>query len=293
MKKDLQREHIQSTLDECTGDTRATWKELNKLWPTKSKQNHIMQIDQDTDAAAMANLFNTHVATVDQRLKDALPPLNENEFGYVPNAAGLEIGLCSSADVYNLMKGLSNSNACGVDGITSRLLKSAGYSICHPLSFIFNLSISTNTFPSDWKTSIVVPLFKGGDRSDANNYRPISLLQVTSKLLERWVHDKLYTYLQNVNFFLNQQSGFRKGYSTVTCLIDFLDGIYLNIEDGVVSGVLLLDLKKAFDSVHHAYLLRKLGQQVCMIMPQIGLVHISAQNSREQRLMVLNLMDLQ
>ena len=150
--------------------------------------------------------------------------------------------MCTANDVYNMIKNLSHSNACGDDGITSRLIKCAGFSICHPLTHIFNLSISTNTFLSPWKTSIFVPLFKDGDRSESNNYRPISLLPVVSKLLERLIHDQVYHYLQSNSFFVDQQSGFRKGYSTITCLIDFLDGLYNGIESGHVSGVLFLDL---------------------------------------------------
>ena len=80
-----------------------------------------------------------------------------------------------------------------------------------------------------------------------------------SKLLERWIHDQVYTFFQNEIFFVDHELGFRKGYFTVTCLIDFFDEISTNIENDRVSGVLFLDLKKAFDSVSHAHLLHKLG----------------------------------
>ncbi len=107
---------------------------------------------------------------------------------------------------------------------------------------IFNQSISINIFPESWKTSLVSPLFKEGSRNDPNNYRPISLLSLISKLLERIVHDQIYSYYRQVDFFCDNQLGFRKGHSTSSCLIDLLDGIYNDVDNGAACGVLFLDL---------------------------------------------------
>ncbi len=101
-------------------------------------------------------------------------------------------------------------------------------------------------------------LHKDGLLSDPNNYQPVSILPVLSKVLEKIAHEQVYAHLRTSNYLSDRQSGFRKGYSTTTCLIDFLDNIYNNIENGVVSGVLFLDLKKAFNYVHHRILLCKL-----------------------------------
>ena len=132
------------------------------------------------------------------------------------------------------------------------------YTLCTVLAHIFNVSMSTSVFPKLWKTAVVCPLYKEGDRESSNNYRPISLLPLCSKLLERLVHDRIYRHLRLTNFLTDAQSGFRKGHSTTTCLIDFLDVIFKEIDVGKVCGVLFLDLKKAFDSVNHTLLLNKL-----------------------------------
>ena len=104
---------------------------------------------------------------------------------------------------------------------------------------------------------MISPIYKDVDKSSPSNYRPIALLSILSKMLEHIAHEQLSAHLRYIDFFSESQSGFRKGHSTTTCLIRFLSEIYNGIEQGVVSGVLFLDLKKAFDSVSHTLLLRK------------------------------------
>ena len=121
-----------------------------------------------------------------------------------------------------------------------------------------NLSIRNKCFPNSWKTATITPLHKKGDHSDPTNFRPISILPCVSKILEKIIHCQLYKYLTDHNILTPQQSGFRKGHSTGTCLINFLDEIYQSIDNGVPCGVLFVDLRKAFDTVDHEILLQKL-----------------------------------
>ena len=122
------------------------------------------------------------------------------------------------------------------------------------LADLFNLSITTNTFPDDWKVAKVFPLFKSGERNDPNNFRPISVLPTIARVFERLVYEQMYAYFTENNLIQPRQSGFRSLHSTVTALLDMTNQWCLNIDKGMVSGVIFLDLKKAFDTVDHAIL---------------------------------------
>ena len=113
--------------------------------------------------------------------------------------------------------------------------------------------------PKGWKTAKVTPVFKGGDREELTNYRPISVLPLVSKLLERAVNDQLSTFLNMNESLVTEQSGFRPQHSTQTAVLDVTDHILNNMDNGKVTGAIFVDLKKAFDTVDHAILLSKLN----------------------------------
>ncbi len=164
----------------------------------------------------------------------------------------------SPQDIWTLLQELSPAKATGSDGISARMVKACGDSLIEPLHFLFNLSIRTQTFPDIWKSAQITPLHKSGSTSQPDNYRPISVLPIFSKLLERSIHNQLYSCLTVSGALSDQQSGFRKGHSTTTCLAEFLDVVYNNMDKGKYTGVLFLDLRKAFDTVDHEILLFKL-----------------------------------
>ena len=128
-----------------------------------------------------------------------------------------------------------------------------------PITHIINLSITNETVPTAFKDAKVVPLFKKGSRLEAGNYRPVSILNVLSKVLERAVHTQLSEYLEKRGILFDHQSGFRSGYSTDTSLIGLTDYIRSEMGKGNLVGMVLIDLQKAFDTVDHGILLQKLG----------------------------------
>ena len=131
-------------------------------------------------------------------------------------------------EIAELIHDLSPSSSCGVDGITSRLLKATCPTIIKLIHHICTFSINTNFFPTTWKAALITLLYQSGDNSDPSNFCPISVLPCLGKILEHVTHNQLYRYLTEYNILAEEQSGFRKGHSTGTGLMNFLDYIFTN-----------------------------------------------------------------
>ena len=131
------------------------------------------------------------------------------------------------------------------------------------MTAIFNLSISSGVFPDLWKIAKVSPLHKDGSLFDRSNYRPISVLAVVSKILERHVHQTFYYFLSQHDLLLDSQFGFRSSRSCELAIADLSDNILTNMDNKLLNGLLLVDLKKAFDLVDHDTLLNKLRIYGC------------------------------
>ena len=139
------------------------------------------------------------------------------------------------------------------------MLKSTAHSIVSSVTTLFNMSIASGTVPSGWKTSAVVPIPKGSDSTNVSNYRPISLLSILSKLLERHIHGLMYKHLLLYHPIAIQQWGFQPCKSTVSALVDVTHQWSRHLDNGAEVCVVFFDLKKAFDSVPHRTLINKLS----------------------------------
>ena len=160
--------------------------------------------------------------------------------------------------VEKLLTNLNVKKAAGPDGIPPRLLKMVAKEISPALTKLFQLSIAIGTVPRTWKHAYVQPIFKKGDRSEAQNYRPISLTCICCKLLEHVIRTEMTKHLESNNILNDVQHGFRKHRSCETQLVSFTDDLSTEIDRGGQMDVIFLDFAKAFDKVSHQNLINKL-----------------------------------
>ena len=159
--------------------------------------------------------------------------------------------------IVKTLQGLRASKASGLDNISPRMLNDTAVVVAKPLTRIVNKSLSQGTVPSEWKCAKITPLYKKGISTDMDDYRPISVLPVVSKVLERVVHHPLHSFLNECKLLSPFQCGFRRNHSTEFAAIAFSDYVRRGMDLGLLTGAVFIDLREAFDSVDHEILISK------------------------------------
>ena len=141
--------------------------------------------------------------------------------------------------------------APGADGIHGNVLKFCSTSLCRPLSIIFKLCYNTGIITSEWKSANIVPIYKQGDKAVVSNYRPISFICLTAKIVEQIIQDELLCRTQE--FIGMEQHGFLSSRSCSTNLVTLTDNIASNLYNDKGTDIIYFDFSKAFDNVNHDF----------------------------------------
>ena len=245
---------IFSNLATVQSDPKKFWAIIRSLKP------HITSTEVFTDGLSIAstpmqkaNMLNTFFSGC---FNPVTVPAN---YCTLPNPSSLPEHLdCTVDEVVNLLKKTKVHSASGPDGVSAWMLHTFADELAPSIASLFNLSLKAGKLPDEWKMANVVPIPKNSHIQDVRSYRPISLLSIISKTLERFVHRILMEHLSANSVITNHQYGFQLGRSTVTPLLLATHSWHNHLERRVQVGCIFLDLCKAFDSVPHQALLNKL-----------------------------------
>ena len=217
---------------------------------TAMKNKHGVLVEDDRE---MTNVIGGYFKEVfSEETTDEMPDMNnqcENQIGNVI--------VCRTA-LQKILEKLNVNKSCGPDNLHPHLLQKTARTISEPLKIIFDKSLRDGECPSDWRTANVTPIHKKGDRTDPNNYRPVSLTSQVCKVLETLVREKIVKHMRVNGLFSNSQHGFREGRSCLTNLLETLEQWTKILDEGDCIDVAYLDFRKAFDLVSHKQLLFKM-----------------------------------
>ena len=261
--RNSKRKYYQQRFFKSLGDSKQTFQTLNEVLGKKSSDKGniaaIAENDREiTNAKEIAESMNTYFIDVGEKLAKNIPivasassvPYNEFSMYLFP---------ANDAEIVKIVQNLKAKTSSGFDRIPNTVIKVFNPSILEHLTCIINHSFKTGTFPDAMKISKVIPLFKGGNRSDPSCYRPISLPISLSKVLEKAMYLRVCSFLERFGLLFRNQFGFRSRRCTIDAIAKISEKIRF-AESNASCCAIFLDLKKAFDTIDHDILLQKLDQ---------------------------------
>ena len=236
--KDAKADYFNQSVVDCGKDSGKLWHHLKTLGYKAPKDDGGIVLESDGQKFFSpydtAHLFNRFYTTVASSLVSRLPSCRGifgrdfcSRFYRKKGVHGPSFILATVSRHYILkqLEAIKVDKSTGLDNISPRFLKDGAQLLVEPIAHIVNFSITSETVPSGFKNARVKPLYKKGSRLDVGNYRPVSILPVLSKILERAVNDQLNAYLTKKGLLYGFQSGFRKGFSTEACLLNLCDHV--------------------------------------------------------------------
>ena len=265
--REAEKRYYEEQLHEHRGNMKKTWQIIKTATGIglKGQANSISEIKAGDNVITgndnLAKAFNEYFVKVGANLASTIPTSTDDDNALTANIRhnphSLYLNPTDAGEICNVIKKLKNSSA-GSDEIKCSMLKEICMNISVPIAHLVNLSMNSGIVPNQLKTARVIPIFKTGDRRTLSNYRPISVLPSLSKIFERIVYDRIAKFLLLHNIMSPVQFGFRQGYSTEMALTHLVDIVTDAFDNREYCVGLFIDLSKAFDTVNHVLLCKKL-----------------------------------
>ena len=260
----LLRESKQRFFDELNNaDTKQFWRTMRIL---NRKSSSIPSLQDENNATIKSNTGKANALNsfFHRCFNYTFPSLIEFpdafEMSLPPNECPKQL-LSTEESVYDLLITLDTSKSTGCDGVSASVLKQTACSIALPLSKLINLSLSTGQVPYEWKLARITPIPKPGkDKNKTAGYRPISILPIASKIIEKHVKKVVLDHLTTYAPISPRQWGFMESRSTISALIKIIDDWSQALDQGREVCVIFFDVSKAFDKVPHLPLLQQMEE---------------------------------
>ena len=260
------RAYYENKFSEYKTDLKQTWKVINSILRPRNDQckqplkKIIIANSEYSENQDIANILNDYFVKVGKNIADSISTNENDHLKYLSNnnfVNSFYFSPVTAQDITSII--LSQKNKSGnINSCSIRIIKKLTNILSPILASIVNMSLTQGIFPNSLKIARVTPIYKGGDKTDTGNYRPISVLPLFSKIFEKIVHKQLFRYL-NINSILHEnQYGFRANKNTTQAILNHLQYLYNNIDSNYIVFSLFLDFRKAFDCVDHLILLSKL-----------------------------------
>ena len=260
--RNAKAEFIKNKLEIHSKDSKKFWNSVSEIMPNKKKSQtyKITLKDKENDDLIPEDRTADYVNKYFTNIGPKLARASSSQWNYQGINIESEIPeiVTNGAEVKRLIKEIDINKSSATNGISSRVFKSAFQILSDKLTKLFNNSFSSGIFPSDWKVATIIPLPKDGDPFDVSNLRPVSLLPLPGKLIEKIVYNRLYSFFETNTALDDRQGGFRSGHSTINTVANFTEDIYQAINNRMFTVATFIDLQKAFDTVDHVILLMKL-----------------------------------
>ena len=269
IKKTSKFQHHRQILQEYKYDMKNTWRTLNNIIgrsndrSTMTFSTFTMNDEKVSDPTKIVNGFCDYFTNIGPKLANQIPTSEHDSLHYLHkkrqhNPSTFFMIPTHPTEILDILKKLKPNNSSGHDNVSTKLLKSLDTSISLPLSILANASMQTGIVPNTLKIAKVVPIYKSKKHDEFANYRPIALFSSLSKVLEKLVHHRLYTFMENHNILNNNQYGFRQKFTTTDAITKFVSDITQSLDTKDSTLAVYLDLSKAFDTLNHKILLTKL-----------------------------------